>query len=187
MCGNCNRIAAVTPASKVLTSRFGSWDDIAVCSTGGRWLCEPCAWTYMDVGLRRAPYLISSAGAGRFVDQEEVQAMLSNPIGNDVALLFPVGGKRIVAPRAQWGRVAVDHAALTWSRRHATALAAAVELRGYGFGEKSLAESSPPFHVLLTVPVEKHPQVQALWRVLRETREDKTMCPTILKMSRLVA
>lgn len=184
LCGNCRQRTAAAPASKALTSRFGSWEDIAVDPGGDRWLCRPCIWAYTSTDLRRKPSTITTDSVGGTTSHHQVRTLLRGPLPTNTAVIMPIGGKRIVAPRARWGQVVTDAGCITWASRHAKALAAMLELRAFGFGEKSLAEPSPLFHVLASVDVSHHQRIYDLWAQLRPVREDKTLCAAFLKMSR---
>lgn len=186
-CGNCQRLRDTAPAKRVLTSQFGSWGDIIQDPKGGRWLCLPCASTYRATDVRRRTSIIRQHGSLECADLGTLRAMLSNPIPADVAVVVPLSGKRLIAPRAQWGTVITDTCLLKWSSRHKRLMDHAVTLREMGFTETGLRAPSPPFVVLSGLPVDQHAQVRSMWRDLKTVREDKTLLPFYLFLSRKVA
>lgn len=183
-CGNCRARTTVVSAGSVLTSRFGSWDDIIVGAEGERFLCLPCAWTYRSVPLRRSVTLVTTGPSLARPTGAQVRTLLQGPLPADVALIVPLSGKRIVAPRARWGQVAVDTGPFTWSASHARLLRLAVRLRGWGFGEKAMAESAPPFEILSRIRLDAHDDIRGAWREFEPARADKTMLGCYLRLSR---
>ena len=185
-CGNCHRRRPTGPARKVLTSQFGSWDDIVQDHEGGRWLCLPCASTYRAADLRRRTTRIDMNGDLTHPDLAELRTSLSKPVPMDVALIVPISGKKIIAPRAQWGKVVTDTGSFTWSARHKRSMEYATILREMGFPESSLREESPAFPILAAPPFDQHEHVRAMWKYLAPTRADKSLLPLILLLSRKV-
>lgn len=183
-CGNCLRDTLTVPAGSVLTSRFGSWDDIAVGPDGSRNLCLACAWAYRSVPLRRTVTLVTATPSYTHPGAAEVRALLAGPVPPDIALIVPLAGKRIVAPRARWGHVVTDAGPLTWSVSHQRLLKVALRLRAWGFRERGLAESAPPFETLVDIDIAQHDQVRADWAAFEAARADKTLLGLYLKLSR---
>lgn len=183
-CGNCRRRVLTVKASSVLTSRFGSWDDIAVEPDGGRYLCFPCAWTYRCVPLRRTVTLVTAEPSLTHPSGVEVRTLLSRALTAQESLIVPLSGKRIVAPRARWGQVTVDSKSFTWSPSHRRLLLLATQLRGWGFRERGLLEPSPPFETLSRIEVGLHEEIRSAWSAFEPARDDKTLIGLYLRLSR---
>lgn len=195
VCGNCSRFTETAPAGKVLTPQFGSWDTITEATTGGRWLCQPCAWAYRAVPYRRAPTIVTCGTSGEedgkglgarveWATNADLLDALDHPTDSRTALVIPLSGKKIVLPKAQWGMVATDTKVFRWSPRNRRQLRAAAELRAMKVGEASLAEDSPPFYLLDKTDPTEHARIKELWAVLAPVRADKTMLPFIQKITR---
>lgn len=184
ICGNCHQRRTTVPAHKILTSQFGTWEDITTATDGKRWLCLPCSWTYREASLRRQTTLITAEGTATRLNTTETRSVLSGPIANNTALVIPVSGKKIVAPKAQWGHIATDRGVLYWTPRHAKTLQAAAKLRDMGFTEASLKEPSPPFGIIAQKPLDQHAIIRNLWGRVRTAQEDKALFPLILFASR---
>lgn len=184
-CGSCGRSVPTLPASGVLTSRFGSWDDIAVDpKEGGRWLCVPCAWAYRSVPLRRQVTLVTVDGTVHRPTWQQVRDLLQKPLPLEQALIVPVSGKRIVAPRADWGKVTADCGPISWTVSHRALLNVAVFLRAAGFGEHHLAAQSPPFEVMVKIEPGRHAAIRRAWRAFDPARADKVMLPLFQRLTR---
>lgn len=186
LCGNCLSRKDVGKAHKILTSQFGSWDDVTQDPEGGRWLCLACASTYRAQDLRRRTSVIHQDGTLERPDLGGLRDVLSRPIPADVSVIIPLSGKKIIAPRAKWGQVVTDTCGLTWSARHKRLMGYGVALREMGFSEAALREESPPFVVLVDLPVEQHADVRHMWREFAVIRTDKTLLPLFLFLSRKV-
>lgn len=186
MCGNCLDRKVVAPASKVLTSQFGSWDNVAQDKDGGRWLCLPCATTYRATDLRRRTSIIKQDATLERPDLAALRVVLSGPIPADTAVIVPLSGKKIIAPNARWGMLVSDTGLLRWTGRHKRLMGCAVALREMGFPESSLREDSPAFPILASLPVEQHEEVRSMWREMKPIRDDKTILPLFLFLSRKV-
>lgn len=183
-CGNCQRSALCAPAKKVLTSQFGSWGDIASDPRGGRWLCLPCAWAYRNIDLRRKPTMLTSEGMTHPTATTLRETLLCKQIPASVAVIIPVSGKRVVLPRAQWGKVTFDGGAIEWTRRDYTILNTMVRLREHGVGERELLEPSPPIRLLMSTDPGTHGDLFAQWQTLDALRNDKVRAPLFLALSR---
>lgn len=186
LCGNCLSRRKVGPAQRILTSQFGSWDDVVQDPEGGRWLCLPCASTYRATDLRRRTSIIHQDGTLDRPDLIALRAVLNRPIEPTTAIIVPLSGKKIIAPRATWGRLVTDTCTMQWTARHKRLLGYGVALREMGFSESALREESPPFVVLAELPVEEHARVRDMWREWKVIREDKTVLPLFLFLSRKV-
>lgn len=191
VCGNCETASLTAPASKILTSQFGSWDAIIEDPKGGRWLCDSCAWAYRSVPYRRAAAIVTLSEAGEgmggkveWATKADLVQALSRPIPSNMAISIPLSGKKIVLPTARWGMVATDARLLRWSPRNHRQLKAALELRALGTGEVALAEPSPPYYLLDKTDTGDHPRIKMLWDALKPVRDDKMMLPLIQNLSR---
>ena len=183
-CGNCHRRTTVARAATVLTSRFGSWDDIVPDPNGGRWLCFPCAWCYRTPELRRTPVLVTQTPTVERPDATTLLSVLARPIPTDTTVIVPVNGKRIVAPRARWGSLTSDRGPTTWRGRHYQMLTAVNRLHDLGIWEKSLADPAPPWAALEALNTERHAEVRQLWALLKPARDDKTLLPLLQTLGR---
>lgn len=182
-CGNCLQRAECAKAADVLTWKFGSWDDVQA-DDGGRWLCLPCAWAYREARYRRSISMVHGDALVQWPTPKTWTSMLlSGPLPLDVALVVPVGGKRVVLPRAQWGKVATDGRTFTWSPRHKRVLEAGVALLQVGASRQSLREAGPPFW-LVKEAGERLPikELHRLWRGFNPARKDKVMLEMYLRL-----
>lgn len=184
LCGSCRRVQDVAPAKKILTSQFGSWEDIVTDPRGGRWLCLPCAWAYRDISVRRKPSLISADTMTHPSVKELREGVLTGPIPADTAVVIPTSGKRVLLPKAHRGALTFDGGVISWTRRDRTLLDVAVSLRARGIGEKELMESSPPIRVLLDTDPAEHEDIFTQWSTLTPLRRDKVRAPLFLLLSR---
>lgn len=183
-CGNCRQTTLCALAKKVLTSQFGSWGDVATDPRGGRWLCLPCAWAYRNIDLRRKPTLMEGTSLSHPTVASLRDTVLCKQIPATTALVIPVSGKRVVLPRAQWGKVTFDGGAVEWTRRDYTILRTATILREQGVGERELLEPSPPIRLLLSADPATHDDLFAQWQTLDTLRNDKVRAPLFLTLSR---
>lgn len=186
-CGSCTVTGPAAPARSILGSRFGSWSAIAPDLThGGTWLCRPCAWAHLAVHLRRGITIAHADGTAHFdAPPSTARAHLTGPIPADVSIIVPIGGNRIVAPRARWGHVATDNDVLPWGRHHATALTMATTLRTtFGVSVKSLAARSIPLIVLSAIPPERHADLHRLWSAFDPVRRDTILLPLMQRLTR---
>lgn len=185
-CGRCHQQTTVAEASKVLTSRFGSWDDIDPDVRGKRrYLCLPCGWAYREKQLQYHPTIIRRGEeALKHPTGTELRSALNGPIPSDTAILLPVSGKKAVAPLGQWGRLVTDGGPVEWNRQRAQAVAHLRELKAMGIVEMALSGLAPPAYVLDRVDAAQWEQVQKSWSVLRPFREDKALFPMLVKLTR---
>lgn len=185
-CGRCHRETDVADAIKVLSRRFGSWDDIVPDTRSKqRHLCLPCGWAYRDKTLQYHPTTLAK-GAQRLhhPSGSQLREMLSRPIPADTLVLFPVTGKKAVAPNARWGKITTDSGPLTWTRRHAVAVKDLTELKALGVPESALPLPAPPGYTLDTLAATDWAATQDAWRRLAPMRQDKTLFPALVKMTR---
>lgn len=177
-CGVCRRTTDVAPAGKVLTSSFGSWDDISADQSGRRWLCPACVYAFRAPELRtKATIVTGDPDSLTHPSPHDLAQRLSRAIGATEAVIVPLTRKRVVAPRAAWGKLATDYEVITWSGRDAAMLSAALRLREAGFGPRALADPSPPLTVLRGLPLNQHTRVNQLWRRLQPVRDNKARLP----------
>ena len=184
LCGSCRRITDTAPAGKVLTSQFGSWDDVVQDPEGGRWLCLPCASVYRDPTYRRRTHVVKMDGTVKHLETTTLREYLRAPIPPDVSLIVPLSGKRIIAPRAKWGSLTTDTGTVHWMAAHKRAMEAGIALREWGFPESSLREGSPPHGIIMKMPFSEHGKVRETWRVFDFARNDKIILPLMLFLSR---
>lgn len=178
----------MAPAARVLSSQFGSWGDIAVDPSdpkGGRWLCRACGWAYRCVALRHEPTVVTRGREVEHPPYSGLREQLSHgTVDPASAYIIPIGGKRVIAPRARWGTVTHDGGSSHWGPAQARLVAAADTLTRYGFGGKMLASPTPPHSVLMRIPTDEHPRVRRLWRHLDVARADKIMMPLYSRLCR---
>lgn len=185
-CGRCHRDTSVADAAGVLSQRFGSWDDIAPDRRSKRrHLCLPCGWAYRDKSLQYHPTIIRH-GQKRFQHPTgtQLRKALSGPIAADTAIMLPVSGKKAVAPLAQWGMLATDGGPITWERRHAQSVKQLLWLKSLGVPERALPDSAPPAYVLNRADAEQWERLQKAWSDLQPVRQDKTLFPMLVKLTR---
>lgn len=185
-CGKCHRETSVAEAIKILTRRFGSWDGIAPDPRSKqRHLCLPCAWAYRAKDLQYHPTIIIRGDTQlHHPSGTELRRALSGPTPTTMAVLFPVSGKKAVAPGSQWGKIATDSGPLTWTRRYAQAVKDLMGLKAVGITEPALSNPAPPSHSLDTLDAKTWTYVQDTWRRLEPLRQDKAIFPTLVKMTR---
>lgn len=185
-CGRCRRETDVADAAGVLSSRFGSWDDIAP-DTGSkrRHLCLPCGWAYRAKQLQYHPTIIRR-GTGTLTHPKgtELRKALSGPIPPDTAIMVPVSGKKAVAPLAKWGTLTTDNGPIAWSKRHAQSVKQLMWLKALGISEMSLSEPAPPVYALNRADAEQWAQLQQSWSDLKPIRANKTLFPMLVKLTR---
>lgn len=185
-CGSCHRWLDVANATEILSRTFGSWDSIIPDPrTKRRHLCLYCGWAYRCKELLRHPTIITQGDTTlHHPSSDELRDALRGPIPTDTAVLVPVAGKKVVAPIATWGHITSDHGPITWARPHAQAVKNLLRLRDFGFTEKALAASTPPWAALTKVPDDQWDTVQRLWRELAPLRADKNLFPLLIKLTR---
>lgn len=183
-CGACRQHLPTAPASRILTSQFGSWEGIAVDPTDGtRRLCAPCAHAYRGVGYRHHPAIVTPSTL-TVPSQDQLSRVLAAPIASDTAVIVPLSGKKLLLPQGRWGYLTTDTGTLAWTSRHRSQLDAALQLRALGAPESSLREPSPPFVLFTTHPPETHEHIRQLWRLLASVRASKALLPLFKVLSR---
>lgn len=185
-CGRCHQRKRVAEASKVLSSRFGSWDWITPdTESKRRFLCHPCAWSYRETRLRRYATLIRrEGGAVHHPTGPELRQVLSGPLPPTVAILLPVAGKKAVAPMGAWGLIAADHGRMEWTRGLAKSLGRLMILKRLGASETALASPEIPGQLIDSLPPEEWLRAHEAWRALAPLRSDKTVLPALLRLTR---
>lgn len=185
-CGRCHRQTQVAEAVKVLSKRFGSWDDITPDTRSKhRHLCLPCGWAYRTKELQYHPTIIDQKSNQLYHPTgTDLRHALAGATPNDMAILFPVSGKKAVAPHALWGQVTTDFGPFTWERRHAQAVKQLMALKSYRIPESALGAPAPPGYVLDRLGPADWQNVQHLWGELARLRQDKVMLPVLIKMTR---
>lgn len=177
-CGVCRQRRTCAAADAVLTWKFGSWDDVLPDSTGRRWLCAACAHAFRAAPYRRQISLVqrdaNRAGVVSWPTRQEVRDVLSRSLSPDAALVVPIGGKRVVLPRARWGQVATDATVFVWQARHQLLMRAGAALLALGVPTSALGAESPPFNLLCGRDGES---LLRHWREFAPARTDKVMLP----------
>lgn len=184
-CGNCLQEGDGARAAEVLTASFGSWEDVRVSGDGTRWLCRACAWSYRATDYRRAIILVKGGTAPEATPLTWASwvSMLRGPIPGDQCLVVPVGGKRVVLPRAQWGQIATDAGPVRWTSRHAKVLSSGLNLLALGVGKSDLPLAGPPYSVVrATADTADAQRIYTLWRAFDPARNDKVMRPFYLRL-----
>lgn len=182
-CGSCSRTTTCSPAKSVLSANFSTWEDISA-DGGRRWLCGPCAWTYKTRPGLHTPLIVNDTPAAHRPTPSELRDLLNAPIPLNVSIIFPVNGKRTLAPLARWGMFTFDSGTIPWTSRHAKMMTAATALRDYGANEWALSQPSPPEIVFASTPVETHETIRELWRTTAPARQDATLLALIQRLSR---
>lgn len=143
-CGRClDKSTETALARPALSAQFGSWDEIMATTDGMQWLCRSCAWSYVSMESRRRSYRVTARGFTPALWPTIAAELVTGPVPPSVAWSIPVGGKRIVLPRADWGLVATDHMVTPWTAGHADALRSVLQLRAAGVTESDLKSSRP--------------------------------------------
>ena len=183
-CGACLHHSPTAPASRILTSQFGSWDSISSDPHDGtRRLCAACAHAYRVPSYRWHPAIITPKGMTT-PGHADLIDILSKPLPGDVAVVVPVSGKKLLVPLARWGYLTTDTQTFTWTARHKRLLKTVIELREFGTPEGAFVEASPPFVLFTSLPPHQHDHVRDLWRILAPLRADKALLPMFVKLSR---
>lgn len=170
VCARCARPSvSCTPVSKAISRTFTGFD---------RWadpvrpsLCFVCAWVYRTPQLRSVVHLVTTAPTLQVLSSRELGSLLDGPLPANCAVVVPLRpGRKHLFPHAQWGRVCVDDAALTWTGADALALQAMRRLRSDRFGPRMLAEPAPPFGALRKVARARWPRILEDWDTLDRWR-----------------
>jgi len=185
-CGRCHNETKVAEAVKVLSKRFGSWDDIIPDQRSKRrQLCLMCGWAYRTKKLQYRPTIIRHGQTQlEHPTGTDLRKVLAGAIPLDTAVLFPVSGKKAVAPHARWGYITTDFGPFRWERRHAQAVKRLMALKAFKIPEAALSDPAPPGYVLDRLGTTDWQNVQQMWRDLAPIRQDKAMLPVLVKMTR---
>lgn len=183
MCGQCRQRDGreVALAHKVLSARFGSWDDIIPTTDGVQWLCRACAWAYRDTTARRTLYRVSAEDSTPISWTSLADSLLTGQLPDRVAFSAPVGGKRIVLPRLQWGAVVSDHGIVHWHNQHAQVVRMLRSIRAAGCNEHTLLSPQAPIGVGSTPTVQA--EVAQMWDALTPARRSP-LWQFLVKLSR---
>ncbi len=181
-----------TDTAKLFHLNFSGWDEMRPPGDDGRrWLCRACAWAYKTpLGRRHATIVDAGSGTCEFVSPGECGQRLVGweRVPPDVAIVVPLGGKRIVFPRARWGTVVTDTGPLpSWGPYLRAMTTSLIELRAIGFNEHALNEPTPPFAVMTTLTAEQRTRVRSMWRSTNQVRTTKTLYPVLIKLTRTAA
>lgn len=171
--GRCGRCAAadttLLPAASAVSKVFTAWDQWRNPNAPG--LCNACTWGYRHSPLRTHVHLVTTEPRLACLSSAEVYHALAVPLPPDTAVILPLRpGRKHLLPQAQWGRVNVDDAALSWTSADVERLAAVRRLRRHGVGSRMLTEAAPPFGVMRRVGPPQHAALLADWDLLAPWR-----------------
>lgn len=171
-CARCARVAPVAPVRQVVSKNFTSWDGWRARGMDG--LCAACVWAYDAPDLRQHPHLVESNPPRlRRLDGAALGTVLSRPVGSTSSVVVPLRRGRVhLLPTAQWGRVTVDHASLSWTAADVARMATVRRLQEQGFGSVMLAEPAPAYGVMRRLPAQRWAQVLADWAQLDPWRRE---------------
>ncbi len=154
--------------SKVFTA-FDGWRD-----PSGRGLCPACAWAYRTKALRLSPYLVTTKPKLVKLAGGQLYGQLQRPLPGVSALVVPLHpGRKHLLPDAQWGRITVDDASLTWTPADVTRLRTLRKLRLLGFGPRLLVAPAPQWQVLRQLAPAQRLRVQQEWPSLNTWRRSR--------------
>lgn len=181
-CSLCGRTMESMPAGALMGMTFGSWQEMSRYNSTSR-LCKSCAWSFKDKRLLRLPVWITQGGA-EFITWGELGELLSESgITSKVAVVAPHGGRKIVAPYAQFGAISADGGVFKWSSQYRKALKICEQLHTIGIRGSLLTLDAPPTQQVSALPDERQRVVYAMWDHLRFIREDKTLLGLFTKLS----
>lgn len=161
-------LATRSVVSKVFTA-YDGWAD-----PSGAGMCPACSWAYTTPVLRRRPHLITAAPQLMPLSPLRLRAVLKTSVPADVAVVVPLRpGRKHLLPTAQWGRITVDDACLTWSLTDAHRLGVMIRLRDLGFGSKMLAAPAPAWSVLRRLTPRHRATAHQMWPALEPWRRSR--------------
>lgn len=168
-CARCGQDRQLKATRAVVSKNFTGFDRWSDPRGGG--LCSVCAWGYTAEGLREHPHLVLSGGTLRRLSGAALHTLLGRPLNCGQAIIVPLrAGRQHLVPEALWGRVTMDHAALTWTGRDVERLAAVQRLLEAGFGSRMLEEPAPAYGVIRRLERTELEQVLADWAVVEPWR-----------------
>lgn len=179
-CSVCSQQTECMKAGDVLGHNFGSWQELTQ-NQGISMLCEVCIWGFKNKQFLRVPYVVSY-GSGKEVAWSDLLVRLREPLREE-AVIAPAGGRKIVAPYAQWGKVTTDGGVFHWSARNRQALYAVEQLWKVGVRGQMLLYSALPTKALDNSSLEHHEVIHQMWNFLSFVRDDKTLAPLFVKLS----
>lgn len=172
-CARCSRQGPLTPAREVVSKTFTAYDSWARPS--GRGLCPACTWGYSSPELRSSIHLITRepAAVHACTRQQARRLLEAVALPVDHVLVVPLRpGRKHLLPDADWGRIVLDDAQISWTTDDAQRLRTLRQLREHGFGTRMLRAPSPPFAVLQRLPAGTWASVMDAWRALAPWRTD---------------
>ena len=165
-CGHEDQLKATRAVVSKNFTGFDRWSDVR-----GRGLCSVCAWGYTAEGLREHPHLVLSSGTLQRLSGAALHMLLGRPLNCEQAIIVPLrAGRQHLVPEALWGRVTMDHAALTWTVRDVERLTAVRRLLDAGFGSRMLEEPAPAYGVVRRLERADLEQVLSDWAVVEPWR-----------------
>lgn len=182
--GHCSRCGAFDEAASrvkvVVSDKFTGWDDYTQ-HLDPIW-CTACTWGHTETQVRTRSWRI---GGGRTVqtDASMLADELSGPIPPLVAVVVPQSRHKHLLPAARWGVVTTDDRHLIWEHEQARLFGVVQWLRGLGFSEASLLESTPRFEQLTRQNGGTMALIMTRWEDLAVWRRD----PAYLKVACLAS
>lgn len=173
---------SVIEAGAFLGSTFGSWQELSRFNTISM-LCKPCLWSFKDKRLLRSPIWVDQDSAEMLSWEEVGKKLLREDIDAKISVILPYGGRKIVAPYAQYGYVATDNGVLKWTPKYKKALAVCYQLHKVGIRGSLLSSPRVPFQQLSRCTEDKQKIIHDMWNYLRFIREDKTLLGLFVKLS----
>jgi len=174
--GNCSRCAAadvpLAPTRHVVSKVFTAFEGWGNPSGAG--LCPACTWAYRTPVLRMSAHLVTTQPRMVTLTPSRLRKVLQHPVEADAAVVVPLHpGRKHLLPAAQWGRIAVEDAALTWTGADADRLSSMHTLRSLGFGPRLLVAEAPQWQVLRRLPPAQRRRVQQEWPLLNTWRRSR--------------
>lgn len=171
-CARCGGPLEVrTLTSRVVSKRFTDWDHWR--TPGGRWVCAACAWIFTTDSLRRQMREVTATPSSRELSPVGLHHRLMSGVPASTAVILPLkpGRKHLIA-HAEWGKVCVDDAVVSWTKSCADRLEAMTRLREFGFSVRQLKSHSPTYQVMIDIQPGLWPQIMTEWGLLDSWRQD---------------
>ena len=142
LCAACGSTdMGVVSVTDVVSRNFTDWDRFPF---DGGLVCVACGWAFRDAALRTTAQVVSPDGV--VTGWPAALSALSGPLGVDVSVVVPVGGRKHLLPFAGWRSVSTDWGLLPWDRAAVELLGAVKVLRATGMPEGAIraADGLPP-------------------------------------------
>lgn len=169
-CARCGlAVHTSVPVTATVSRTFTGFDGW-VDPHGAR-LCVACGWMYRSPSLRSSMHLVTQRPDLEILSPQRLGEILTRAVPSHWAVVVPLRpGRKHVLPQTQWGRVAVDDAALRWGEHETVTLAAMRRLRESGFRVRALLKPYPDVTELQRVPRSEWVGVIEDWCRLTEWR-----------------